>query len=93
VLYLRICFDKAGAGDLRETLREEHRAYLRSGAIKLIQAGPMCVSDADDTNLGSFMVLDADSLAEVETFHNGDPFTMGGVYGDVRLVRWDKHIG
>jgi uncharacterized protein YciI len=53
----------------------------------------MCVSDGDDTNLGSFMIVDAPSFADLQRFHDNDPFTKGGVYGAVRLVRWDRHIG
>jgi uncharacterized protein YciI len=93
MLYVRLCFDKPNSGALRERLRPEHRAYLRSGAIKLVQAGPLCVGDTDSTNLASFMVVEADSRDQVLRFHENDPFTMGGLYGDVHIYRWDKHFG
>lgn len=98
MLYIRICFDKAGTTELRETHRAAHRAYfkpnLEDGAdVRLVQAGPMCVSDQDDTNLGSFMILEANNLADVQRFHDGDPFTQVALYDKVFIHRWDKHIG
>jgi uncharacterized protein len=93
MLYIKLAYDKAGKDAERNELRERHRAYLMNGPVKLVQAGPFCVSDTDDTNLGSFMILDAESREAVESFHAGDPFTKAGIYGDVHIHRWDKHIG
>lgn len=98
MLFLRICFDAPGKGELRNQFREKHRAYLKpfiapGQSVHLVQAGPMCVSDDDDTNLGSFMIVEADSIAQVQAFHEGDPFTLEGVFGRVDICRWDRHIG
>ncbi|HZZ13410.1 MAG TPA: YciI family protein [Paraburkholderia sp.] len=98
MLYIRMCFDKSGTTELREMHRAAHRAYfkpnLEAGAhVRLVQAGPMCVSDDDDTNLGSFMILEAPSLADAQRFHEGDPFTQVGLYETVFIHRWDRHIG
>lgn len=96
MLYLRICFDKAGMSDQRNAKRQEHREYLvpflEPGQDVLIrEAGPMCVEDGE-SNLGSFLIVEADSIEAVQKFHDNDPFSKAGVFGDVRLVRWDKHI-
>ncbi len=96
--YLRICFDKPGTGDIRNQFRASHRDYLapfveEGQIVRIVTAGPMCISDTDDTNLGSFMILEASSLAHVEAFHNGDPFTLRGMFDRVEIVRWDRHIG
>jgi len=95
--YLRICFDKPDMGDLRNQLRQNHRDYLNpflgeGQPVVIRQAGPMCISDSDDTNLGSFLIVEANSAKDVEEFHDNDPFTKAGVYGTVHLVRWDRHI-
>ncbi len=34
MLYIRICFDKPGLSSVRESVRDEHRAYVRSGVTK-----------------------------------------------------------
>ncbi len=98
MFYVRSCFDKPGMGDARNHFRASHREYLKAfleeGAeVRIVMAGPMCVSDSDDTNLGSFMIVESSSMAHVEAFHNGDPFTVQGIFGRVEIVRWDRHIG
>ena len=98
MLYLRTTFDAPGMGGLRNEIRATHRAYLKrftekGQTVEVVQAGPMCVSDTDNTNIGSFMILEAPSMAAVEEFHKGDPFTQAGIFERVELVRWDRHIG
>lgn len=97
MLYLRICFDKPESGAIRDELRMTHREYLKpfleaGKGVRILQAGPMCINDTDDRNLGSFLIVEADSVQEVQAFHDGDPFTKAGIFDDVRLVRWDRHI-
>lgn len=95
--YVRLCIDKPGAGELREAVRAEHRDYLkpfvRNDALpRLVLAGPLCVSDIDDTNLASFMIIEAERLEDVLALHEGDPFTKAGLYAMSHVHRWDKHI-
>ena len=97
MLYIRLCIDKPGSSELRELHRADHRAYLKpnlseDAAVRLVQAGPLCISDSDDTNLASFMIIEAPSLEEVERFHKGDPFTAADLYDKVYIHRWDRHI-
>jgi uncharacterized protein YciI len=93
MLYIRLCYDKPGQLELREEKRAEHRAYLKSQPLRLLVAGPLCVDDTHDTNIASFMIVEADSREAVVEMHDGDPFTKAGVFGDVHIHRWDKHIG
>lgn len=99
MLYLRICFDKDGGGELRDELRKTHREYIGShvgakrNGVMVVQGGPMCVGDDVTTNLGSFLVVEADSLADAQRFNDDDPFTRAGLFENPRVVRWDRHIG
>jgi uncharacterized protein len=98
MLYIRVSYDKAGAGELRERLRADHRAYVKPNTspnvpCRVLQAGPLCVSDEDNTNLASFMILEAKSIADVMRFHENDPFTKGGLYEKSHIHRWDRHVG
>jgi uncharacterized protein len=92
MLYIRLCFDKPGTEPLRDQHLAAHRAYLASGVVKLLQAGPL-MDDADKRNVASFMVVEANSLEEVKRFHANDPFTKADLFGEVRIHRWDRHIG
>lgn len=98
MLYVRLCFDKSGTTELRERIRAQHRAYfkpnLEAGAkVRMVQGGPLCVSDTDNTNLASFMVLEAPTREDVVRFHEGDPFTIAGLYETTYIHRWDRHVG
>jgi uncharacterized protein len=95
--YIRLCYDRPGTEQLRNTLRAIHRAYfqdnLREGsAVRVIDAGPLCVNDSDDTNIASFMIIEANSKADVVKFHDNDPFTKANLYERVDIERWDQHF-
>lgn len=98
MLYLRICFDKKDGGDMRDEVLRRHREYIArhlgdGEAVKVVQAGPMCVGDDLGHNLGSFLVVEANSLADVQQFHDNDPFTRAQLFERADVVRWDRHIG
>jgi uncharacterized protein YciI len=98
MLYLRICFDKKDGAALRGELIHRHREYVATHlgddkAIKVVQGGPMCVGDDITNNLGSFLVVEAQSLADVQHFHDNDPFTLANLFERSDVVRWDRHIG
>ena len=99
MLYLRICFDKTDGSALRDELRKQHREYIGShvararNGVKVVQGGPMCPGDDISRNLGSFLVVEADSLESAMRFHNEDPFTRAELFDRASVVRWDRHIG
>jgi uncharacterized protein len=99
MLYLRICFDKKGASNLREQHVNRHREYIgshvgtpRSG-IEVVQGGPMSASDDLSQQIGSFLVVEAASIEDAKRFHDQDPFTQAGLFERADVVRWDRHIG
>lgn len=91
MLFLRLCIDKSDGLDLRKAHRDDHRAYLGSGVAHIVQAGPLLDEQGDMA--GSMIIVDADSLDDVRRFHDNDPFTRAGLFQDVRLYRWERHIG
>jgi uncharacterized protein len=92
MLFIRLCFDKPGTESLRNEHRAAHRAYLSSGAAKLVQAGPL-MDDDNEHNIASFMVVEAGSLQEAKRFHDEDPFTKAGLFERSFVHIWDKHVG
>ncbi|MDH7794015.1 MULTISPECIES: YciI family protein [unclassified Beijerinckia] len=99
MLYLRICFDGQDSGDLRKQLVKTHREYIGShvgqkkDGVQVVQGGPMSATDDITANVGSFLVVEADSMADAQRFHDNDPFTRAGLFGRADVVRWDRHIG
>ncbi len=98
MLFIRLCLDRPGMAATRAELRSQHRAYfmpnLEEGAVvSLRQAGPLRTDDPDGSMIGSFMVLEAPTIDDVRRFHEGDPFTLAGLFSQVHIHGWDRHIG
>lgn len=97
MLYLRMCFDREGAGDLRAQHLKTHREYIATfikgrDGVKIAQAGPM-LDDAEAGYRGSFLVLEAASLDDIRAFNAGDPFVTADLFDTIHLVPWERHIG
>jgi len=92
MLFIRLCLDKPGVGSLRDEHRAAHRAYLASGVIKLVLAGPL-MDDDNNKNIGSFMIVEADGLEQARRFHDEDPFCKAGLFKQAFVHIWDKHVG
>jgi uncharacterized protein YciI len=70
--------------DERLRVRPAHRAYLAElfTAGKLVTAGPW----ADDT--GALLIYELGSEAELRELLTVDPYTVAGVYDEIRLSEW-----
>lgn len=83
--------DKPGMSDVRNAHRPAHRARLRDpGDIPIWVAigGPM-TNDAGEM-IGTMLVVEAPAKETVETFVQGDPYALAGLYDrvDIRPYRW-----
>lgn len=93
MIYLRFCIDAPGSFDIRMKHRDERRAYLYSGQVKILEGGPLCAGDDNDTYIGTFMKIEAASREEVMRYHSEDPFVKLGVFERSWIVRYDRHMG
>ena len=75
----------------RQTWLAQHRAHLRSGAIEIVQSGPLL--DEAGAPVGGLLVAEVDSLDDLRRFSDADPFVIHGIYGRVHIRRWDRTIG
>ncbi len=80
-MYAIYCTDKPGGAAPRRANREAHLAYVRRIADRVVLAGPL-LSDAGEM-VGSLLVLDMESRAEVEAFAADDPYCRAGVFESV----------
>ena len=92
MLYAMFATDVPEGVQLRESLREQHVAFLKEAGDKVCAAGRTLDGDGGDPN-GSFMIYQADSVAEVETFLQGDPFVANGLYQDIVIRPWMWVLG
>jgi len=84
--------DHPNALPLRLEHYAAHRAYVESAGINVILSGPL-QSDDGDMMIGSLFIIEAESRAQVAAFTAGDPFTIQGVWADVRIARFHKRKG
>lgn len=85
------CLDAADAGDKRQANYADHRAYLAAAPVRIVVSGPL-VADDGETMIGSCLLVEADSRAEVEDFNRGDPFNQQGVWETVSIHAFLKRV-
>ncbi|MCH8683846.1 YciI family protein [Pedomonas mirosovicensis] len=83
-------WDKPNSQDLRAATRPEHLRHVNSGQVKVVIAGPMLTDDGQP--IGSMLVVEAESRAEVEAFANADPYAKAGLFGRIDILVWRQVI-
>lgn len=77
--YLLLCEDKPGGESLRLATRQAHLDYVATHRDLVVLAGPL-LSDDGEGMLGSLFILEAEEPAQVERFHDQDPYTLAGLW-------------
>ena len=77
--------DRPGAGELRQRVRPEHKAYLGAVAERMAFAGPLTEDDGQ-TMIGSLLVIDFEDRAAAERWAADEPFTKSGLYQTVSIL-------
>lgn len=91
MLYVIYCKDNPSTPTKREEFYDAHRAYLKSASIKILMAGPYTSADGDK-KIGSMLVVEAETLKQVEEFQQSDPFALNGVWNEVSVNPYLKAI-
>lgn len=82
------CLDKPGALDTRLANRPAHLAYVEANVAKVLIAGPILTEEGSP--VGSLLVLDMETRAEVEAFAAADPYAKAGVFGSTTIRPFKK---
>jgi uncharacterized protein YciI len=84
--------DYAASKRMREQLFPEHRTYVRqSGAVKMVHGGPLY--DEAEQSIGSCLILEADSSADVAKWLSAEPFFNAGLFAITSVDRWGWTYG
>jgi uncharacterized protein len=84
--------DHIGVAVLRERLLDQHRAYVRGDAsVRMLHGGPLY--DAAEHTIGSCLILEANSRADVEAWINSEPFTAAGIFAETTIEHWGWTYG
>ncbi|CRM54957.1 YciI family protein [Pseudomonas salomonii] len=93
--YLLFATDKPDVLSLREQLRASHRAYLNDPAphaVRVILGGPTLTQDSRQMN-GTLLVIQAQTLEEVDAFLAEDPYMKSGVFASFEVRPWNWSRG
>jgi uncharacterized protein len=77
--------DRPDAGDLRQRVRPEHKAYLAALADRIAFAGPLTEDDGR-TMIGSLLAIEFEDRAAAERWLAEEPFTKAGLYQTVSVL-------
>jgi len=96
MIFAILLMDRPGTAQLRVEVRPEHRAYLAQQAERMAFAGPLTSEDGK-TVVGSLLVMDFPSRADVDTWLRDEPFTKAGVYDKPIIYvfnnMWEQKVG
>lgn len=96
MIYVLMLFDRPDAGDLRQRVRPEHKAYLAQAASHIAFAGPLLADDGR-TMIGSLLAIDFVDRPAVDAWLAEEPFTRAGLYGRREIHAfenlWPQRVG
>ena len=86
MLFAIYALDKEDSIQLRMDTREKHLAYLTNSP--LVFAGPLL--DDEGSMCGSLIVLEMESISQVQNFADEDPYAIAGLFKNVEIRRFLK---
>ncbi|SAK89353.1 YciI-like protein [Caballeronia catudaia] len=85
------CLDHPSMVERRLENYDAHKAYLQTAPVKTLISGPLTMPDGQ-TMIGSFFLYEADSIADIETFVQADPFNKAGIWDTVDIRPFIKRV-
>ena len=79
MLYTFHLIDRQGAGEMRQRVRPEHKAYLARVADRIAFAGPLLADDGM-TMIGSLLAIDFASSDAAREWLAAEPVVLAGIY-------------
>ncbi len=92
MLFVAICADKPETADKRMENRPAHLAYLNGLGARVKTGGALLAPD-HKTPVGSMIIFEAETEAEVLALLAKDPFSLAGVFESVSVKPWRHGVG
>ena len=92
MLFVATCVDKPDIADKRMENRPAHLAYL-NGLGAQVKIGGALLAPDHKTPVGSMIVFEAESEAEVRALLAEDPFSLAGLFEGVSVRPWRQGVG
>jgi uncharacterized protein YciI len=95
MLFIIHAVDRTDALATRLEHHDAHKAFLSDTSrfgVKIVMSGPL-VADDGKTMIGSLFLVEAPSRAEVEAFHQSDPFLAAEIWNNVTITGFLRRQG
>ena len=89
MLFVLTCLDKPNSASLRAETRPAHLDFIRARIKQVPVAGPILAED-EKTPIGSMLIVDLPSRAEVDRFLADDPYGRAGLFQSVTVRPFRK---
>ncbi|HEU0201885.1 MAG TPA: YciI family protein [Burkholderiaceae bacterium] len=87
--------DRPGMAEVRARVRAQHREHLRRPSMHPVHVrlgGPTLARGTEAMN-GTLLVIEADSIEDVERFLNDDPYLRSGLFESIEIRQWIWGLG
>jgi uncharacterized protein YciI len=92
MLFVATCTDKPDSMDLRLSTRPAHLAYLTGLGTK-VKAGGALLSADRQAVLGSMLILEGETEADIGKILADDPYAQAGLFAEVDVKPWRQAVG
>ena len=92
MLFVATCTDKPDHMLLRLETRPAHLAYLEGLGAKVRAGGALLTPDQKSV-IGSLLLLEAETEAEVREWLAADPYAHVGLFASVEVRPWRQAVG
>jgi hypothetical protein len=92
MLFALICTDKPGAQDVRLANRTAHLEFISANQERIRLGGPMLTEDGSGM-VGSLIIMEGDSKADVEALAAQDPYAKADLFESVDIRPWKWTVG
>jgi uncharacterized protein YciI len=92
MLFVVTCTDKPDSNALRLENRPAHLTYL-NGLGSKVKAGGALLSADRQTVMGSMLILEGDSDAEIQAMLSQDPYGLAGLFAQIDIKPWRQAVG
>jgi uncharacterized protein YciI/peroxiredoxin len=75
---------------VRDRLAEAHRSYLATSGLGIVGSGPL-MDDPGDAAIGTVIIADCASRAEIARIMANEPFNRAGLYESLHITRWEEY--
>jgi uncharacterized protein YciI len=91
-LYVLVCEDKPDQLALRTSTLASHMHYLGTQKSVTVLHGGVTLDYETGTANGAVIIVEAEDLKNVGDFVARDPFTIAGLFAEVKIKHWDYQM-